>query len=139
MFPLREPSWIPAGFWLSALQSFQPSAASDDEPLDSIMATYTGPDGAYLIVDEFWLVEPKDYDLDRALPVPPGGVGHGVVQIAGKAARWQAGKMNLDDAGNPVRWDGSVTVLTWLDGQQGYRLEGHGPDLATLIRVGEGL
>lgn len=139
MFPLRQPGWIPAGFWLSALQSFQPPAASDDTPLDSIVATYTGPDGTYLIVDQYWLVEPEGFDLDRTLPVQPDGVAQVVAEVAGKAARWQAGKMNLDDAGNPVRWDGSVTVLTWLDGQQGYRLEGQGPDLATLIRVGEGL
>lgn len=138
-FAVREPSWVPPGFWLSALQSFQPTAFPDDEPLDSIVATYTGPDGDHLIVDQFWLAEPDQFDLDRFLPIPPTGIGHGVVQVAGRSALWQAGKVTLDEAGDPARWDSSVTVLVWLDGQSGFRLEGRGPDLAALVRVGEGL
>jgi hypothetical protein len=135
-FAVREPGWIPDGYWLSALQSFQPSATPDGDLLDSIVATYTGPNGDYLIVDQFWLADPSLFDLNRYLPQPPAGIGHGVAMVASHSGRWQAGKLTLDDAGNPARWDPSVTVLAWLDGQKAFRLEGHGPDLAALVRVG---
>jgi len=135
-FAVREPGWIPDGYSLSALQSFQPSATADGGLLDSIVATYTGPNGDYLIVDQFWLADPSLFDLDRYLPQPPAGIGHGVAMVASHSGRWQAGTLTLDDAGNPARWDPSVTVLAWLDGQRAFRLEGRGPDLAALVRVG---
>lgn len=138
-FAVREPGWIPDGYWLSALQSFQPPATPDGDLLDSIVATYTGPDGDYLIVDQFWLADPSLFDLDRYLSQPPAGIGHGVVMVASHSGRWQAGKLTLDDAGNPARWDPSVTVLAWVGGQKAFRLEGHGPDLAALVRVGASL
>ena len=42
--------------------------------------------------------------------------------------------MALDDAGQALGWDRSVTVLTWSDGQLGYRLEGAGSSLACARR-----
>lgn len=135
-FVLREPGWLPEGYWLSALQSFVPDTGSSaDETIDSVVATFTGPDGSYLTVDQFWLAEPAKFDLNKTLPNPPTGVGHGVVQVAGRNALWQAGVATLDAAGSPTGWDSSVTVLTWLDGRTGYRLQANAVDLAGLVRI----
>ncbi len=51
--------------------------------------------------------------------------------------RLQAGLSQLD--ATPVGWDRSVTVLTWADGNVGYRLEGKGVTLVDLVRVPESL
>lgn len=140
VFALKEPAWLPEGYWLSALQSFVPQTGSSaDEIVDSVVATYTGPDGSYLSVDQFWLAKPEEFDLRTTLSKPPAGVGHGVVQVGGQTALWQAGIATLDEAFNPTGWDSSVIVLTWVEGRIGYRLQANGVDLATLVRVGDSL
>lgn len=140
-FSLRTPGWTPPGFWLSALQSFgldtDPPAAAVE--VDSVVASFTGPDGQYAWLDQFWLAQPETFDLARSLPEPGPGIGHGVVRIGGRNALWQAGVVTLDNAGNPTGWDRSVLVLTWVDGQTGYRLQAKGLDLAALSRMGESL
>ena len=139
-FSLRTPGWTPPGFWLSALQSFMPEdPTAADVEIDSVVASFTGPDGRYAWLDQFWLAQPDKFDLARSLPEAGPGIGHGVIRIAGRNALWQAGVVTLDDAGNPTGWDTSVLVLTWVDGQTGYRLQAKGLDLAALSRMGESL
>jgi len=137
-FALKEPAWLPEGYWLSALQSFVPETGSSaGETIDSVVATYTGPEWSYLTVDQFWLAEPAKFELSMTLPKPPAGAGRGVVQVAAQRALWQAGIATLDAAGSPTGWDPSVVVLTWLEGRTGYRLQTNGVDLAALVRVGD--
>ena len=139
-FSLRTPGRTPPGFWLSALQSFMPvDPTAADVEIDSVVASYTGPDGQYAWLDQFWLAQPERFDLARSLPEPGPGIGHGVLGIGDRNAIWQAGVVTLDDAGNPTGWDTSVLVLTWVDDQTGYRLQAQGLDLAALARMGESL
>lgn len=138
-FALREPSWVPDGFWLSALQSFVPDLGADSAEIDAVVASFTGPRDSYVTVDQFWIAKPDEFDLDRSLPNPPASIASGVVAVGAQSARWQAGVVDLDAAGDPVGWDSSVLVVTWVDGQTGYRLAAKNLDLATVVRIAESL
>lgn len=138
---LKEPAWTPNGFSLSALQSFVPEVAGSDVTPQSIVASFSGPDGsdAYYWIDQFAIATPAEFDIARTLPVAAPDLPHGVIEVGGLKALWSGGMMTLDDAGQPAGWDRSVTVLTWSDGDLGYRLEGKGVSLADLVRVAESL
>jgi hypothetical protein len=140
-FTLKEPAWTPGGFWLSALQSFVPDAPGVDVTPQSIVASFTGPVGsdAYYWIDQFVIARPAEFDIASTLPVASPDIPHGVIEVGGLKALWSGAIMTLDDAGQPMGWDRSVTVVTWSDGELGYRLEGKGVSLADLLRVAESL
>lgn len=140
-FTLREPGWTPVGFWLSALQSFVPDAPGLGLAPQSVVATFSAPDGsdAYYWVDQFVIARPEEFDIASTLPVAGAEIPHGVVQVAGVSALWSGAVMTLDGTGQQLGWDRSVTVLTWADGNVGYRLEGKGVTLVDLVRVAESL
>lgn len=125
-FPLREPRWLPEGYWLSALQSFVPDVGEDkDRSVDSVVATYTGSGRDHIVFDQFRVARPDEFDIASTLPHPP--TREDVIEVANRKALWQAGS------------DPSNLVLVWQDEQVGYRLEGVGVDLASLIRVAASL
>ena len=140
-FALKEPRWTPEGFWLSALQSFVPDAPGLELTPQSVVATFTGPDGsgAYYWIDQFVIARPDEFDIASTLPVAGPDIPHGVVQVAGLNALWAGAVMTLDATGQQLGWDRSVTVLTWTDGNVGYRLEGKGVTLVDLVRIAESL
>lgn len=140
-FGLKQPSWTPEGFWLSALQTFLPAAEGVAVTPQSVVATFSGPHGseAYYWIDQFAIARPQEFDLASTLPVAGADIPHGVIDVAGTHALWSGATMTLDAAGRQLGWDRSVTVLTWTDGRVGYRLEGKGVTLAELVRVAESL
>lgn len=140
-FTLKEPSWTPPGFWLSALQSFVPDAPELELAPQSVVASFSGPDGsdAYYWIDQFAIARPDEFDIASTVPVAEAGIPHGVVQVAGLKALWSGGVMTLDAVGQQLGWDRSLTVLTWADGNVGYRLEARGLSLLDLVRVAESL
>jgi hypothetical protein len=140
-FTLKEPGWTPDGFWLSALQSFVPDVPGQELTPQSVVATFSGPDGssAYYWIDQFVIARPDEFDIASTLPVAGPDIPHGVVQVAGLNALWSAAVMTLDGTGQQLGWDRSVTVLTWTDGDVGYRLEGKDVSLLDLVRIAESL
>ena len=140
-FALKEPRWTPEGFWLSALQSFVPDAPGLELAPQSVVATFSGSDGsgAYYWIDQFVIARPDEFDITSTLPVAGPDVPHGVAQVAGLNALWSGAVMTLDATGQQLGWDRSVTVLTWTDGNGGYRLEGKGVTLLDLVRIAESL
>jgi len=120
-FPLREPRWLPEGYWLSALQSFVPDIDGGDPTPNAVIATYSGPGRDYIVFDQFWVERLEEFDVASTLPFPP--TEGDVIEVAGHRALWQAGT------------DESNLILVWQDGQVGYRLEGSLVDLETLIRL----
>ena len=140
-FALKEPRWTPAGFWLSALQSFVPDAPGLELTPQSVVATYSGPDGsgAYYWIDQFVIARADEFDIASTLPVAGPDIPNGVVKVAGLNALWSGAVMTLDATGEQLGWDRSATVLTWTDGNVGYRLEGKGVTLLDLVRIAESL
>lgn len=135
-FPLREPRWLPESYWLSALQSFLPDiGAGKDRRVDSVIATYTGSGRDHIVFDQFWVERPSEFDIASTLANVPRGIGHGVVQVGTQPGFWHAGIPTREQPDSPPVWDEGMTILTWADGQVGYRVEGKNATLATLLRV----
>jgi hypothetical protein len=132
-----HPDWLPDGFERTALQGFGPS--TDPASIDSLVASYTGLEGARITVDQFWIAAPAAFDVRLTLPGNlPESVGSGETMVAGATAYWAEAVVILGPDGTESL-DTEVVVLTWADGSVGYRLAGRGVGLETLESIGESL
>lgn len=136
---VREAKHVPSGFSLTALQSFVPAVEGHDRP-EGVVATFTGPGDAIYSVDQFYIAEQGKFDISQTIAAqPPPEVAHGVLELNGTTAHWIAGAVRVDEMGNGTGWDRSMTVLTWSEGNTGYRVEARGLGLAQLVEVAAGL
>jgi len=134
-FPLREPRWLPEGYWLSALQSFVPDIDGGAPTPNAVIATYSGPGRDYIVFDQFWVERLEEFDVASTLPRGTRDSGHGVIQVGSHAAFWRAGLPTREHLDGRAVWDETISILTWVDGQMGYRVQGKNATLSTLTRV----
>jgi len=140
-FPLKVPGAIPPDFSEPVLQSFVvdgPDAGDAAIPV-SVVATYSGPDDAVLSIDQFEIGDAA-FEIGKTLPAdPPASISRGTITVNGKAGYWMAGVATSDDSGAGTGWDDRVLVLTWADGNVGYRLQATGLDLVALTAIARSL
>jgi len=134
---LSEPTTLPAGFRLTALQSF--GLADRSMPPDDIVASYTGPEGAAIAFWQTLITVPAAFSFEESIPSPPPDIELERIEIEGSAGYWMHGVAISDDAGNPIGWDRDVIVLEWQSGDVLYRLHAEGLELAALRAAAESL
>lgn len=136
---VRTAKHVPKGFALTALQSFAPAMEGHDGP-EGVVATFTGPGDAIYSVDQFYIAEQGKFDIRQTIAAkPPPEVAHGVLELNGATAHWIAGAFRVDQTGRGTGWDRTMTVLTWSEGNTGYRVEARGLTLPQLVEVAAGL
>lgn len=135
VFSPREPAWVPSGYWMSALQSWR---LANEEKGQILIATFTGPNGAYFTVEQTAIQQPSQFEFKQSAPVD-GGVSTGVVDIHGQPAQWRTGVPIGDPGSEATSWDTSLVSVAWTEGTVLYRLDAKGLDVSALMRVARSL
>lgn len=136
-WPLREPTSLPAGFELTALQVFTLDNAPS--PRDSMSASFSGEDGATIAFWQDRVAVPEGFSFERSIPSPPADIPLERIDIDGSLGYWMGGVAISDDAGTWIGWDRDVIVLEWQSGDVVYRFHGEGVELGELIDTAESL
>lgn len=133
-WPLLRPGWLPEGYGLAVLQGF--AQASDREAVDWVAATYLR-NGSSLTVDQLLIADPDAFRIELNVPGDQlGAVTTGQTTVGTHAALWADGVVVT--SGGPGQ-DVDALVLTWTDGELGYRITSRTEDLDVLRRIGESL
>lgn len=119
-FPIQQPSVLPAGYHLSALQGF---AISAGQPPVDVIATYDGPGGATLVFDQAPITRPDLFDFEKSIRSPPADIARGRLTVNGAPAYWMHGVSTWTDSGEPLGWRSDLLVLSWLADGAPYRSE----------------
>jgi hypothetical protein len=134
-WPVAQPGWLPDGYELAALQGF--GASTDPDDIDSVVASYLR-NGVLLSIDQFLISDPDAFRVELTLPGGDlGDVTTGRTTIGDLPAFWADGVVTESPIG--LGLDRSALLLTWSDGQQGYRITGRNVDLDTVRRIAESL
>lgn len=136
-WPLHQPTSLPAGFRLTALQAFILDRAPT--PPDSVSATFTGEGGARIAFWQDRVTVPEEFSFERSIPTPPADIPLERIEIDDSLGYWMGGVAISDDAGDWIGWDRDVIVLEWQSGDVVYRFQGEGVELADLIGAAESL
>lgn len=132
---LHRPRWLPDGYELAALQGF--GAATDPAAIDSVVAGYLR-NGVLLSIDQFFIHEPDAFRVELTIPGEAlGDVTTGQTTVGGSPAFWAQGVVEFTSGGPNLNVE--ALVLTWSDGEVGYRITSRGDDLETLRRIAESL
>ncbi len=132
-WPLRQPTSLPAGFRLSALQAFILDGARI--PLDTMSATFAGERGATIAFWQDRATVPEAFSFERSIPNPPADIPLERVEVDGSGGYWMGGVAISDDSGNWIGWERDVIVLEWQSGDVVYRLHGAGVGLTELVAM----
>ncbi len=133
---LKQPSWVPSSYWMSALQSF---GADGNGPAWLVIATFSGVGESYFTVEQSEIARPEDFDFGRSLIEPAAGIANGVVAVGESTGYWRAGAKVSNDKGEFIGWDRTITSLEWQADDALYRVDGKGPELADLVRIAQSL
>lgn len=130
-WPLREPTWLPDGYGLTALQGFASADAPDMTA--SVIAMYLR-NGVPLILEEFAIADPDGFQVELSLP--NGGVRSvttGQTTVDGNPAFWASG-VDVETGAAPAQRVQAM-VLAWRDDAVGYRITARELDLEAVRRI----
>jgi hypothetical protein len=133
-WPLLRPGWLPEGYELVVLQGFGP--AINREVVDWVAATYLRA-GNPLTIDQFVVTDPDAFRVELNISGDQlANVTTGQTTVASHGAFWADGVVAT--SGGPGQGVDAL-VLTWTDGEVGYRITSRSDDLDALRRMGESL
>ena len=133
-WPLLRPGWLPEGYDLVVLQGFGP--ATDRGAVDWVAATYLRA-GSPLTIDQFVVADPDAFRVELNVSGDQlADVTTGQTTVGNHSAIWADGVVAT--SGGPGQ-DVDAVVLTWTDGELGYRITSRSDDLDALRRFGESL
>lgn len=134
-WPILVPQWLPDGYELAALQGF--GAPTEPDAIDSVAASYLR-NGTLLSIEQFFIHEPGAFRIELTIPGDAlGDVETGQAAVGTNPAFWAQGIVEYPMGGALL--DVETLMLTWSDGQVGYRITSRSDDLETLLRIAESL
>jgi hypothetical protein len=134
-WPVLVPQWLPKGYELAALQGF--GVPTDPSAIDSVVANYLR-NGTLLTIDQFAIHDPATFSIELTIPGDAlGDVATGQTVVGDSPAFWAQGVVEFTSGGPNLNVE--TLVLTWSDGEVGYRIASRSDDLETLRRIGEAL
>jgi hypothetical protein len=132
---LAAPTWLPDGYELAALQGF--GGRTEPDVIGSVVASYLR-NGTLLSVEQFYVQEPDAFRVELTIPGDAlGDIETGQTAVGDSPAFWAQGVVEFTSGGPNLNVE--TLVLTWSDGEVGYRITSRSDDLATLRRIAESL
>lgn len=120
---LLQPTDLPRGFRLTALQAFTLPHAPDGRT-DDVVASFTGTGGGPISFSQARVADPAAFSFERSIPSPPADIELERIDIAGSLGYVMTGVPVTNEAGGDAGWDRDATVLVWQSSDVVYRLEG---------------